>query len=1440
MTRKLKRPIALLLSAAMLVTMMFTGAFAITASAATTGDVTFTALSCSEPSAADDCGFANLFYGKYTADNGTKWYIDEYTGYCYIFFKASEAVHVNGYSLYTGDNFGNYKFGKANPETWTLYASNNFKIAENADYNSSNWQKLDVVEGADLPETDYTEYKRELASQTTIKYEYFVLKLEMTGNNKWTNFSNSGWSLQLGEVVMDYSTCDHTYVDGTCSSCGMTQPTGAPDKGDGSKSNPFEIGTLEQLEWFSAYVGDDNFVENSYAYAKLVDDITLNEGLLDENGDPKFENPKSWSAIENFKGEFDGQNHTISGLYVLGYVNDYKFGLFSSITGAKISNVKVVDSYYEVCNYIGGIVGQSSYGTIDNCHFSGTIKSGGDCIGGIVGINAENSIVKNCTFNGKVKGTNYVGGIAGKSYSDSRYSKTATTIRHCTSNGSVLGEQFVGGICGSVAQYCNDENYPPKAENRSRVSYCENYAEVTSYFSNSDASVFYTSDAGGIAGEAYQAVVESSSNYGTVTSSKNNCGGIVGSMNVNNREDCCTEVTGCYNGGTVQFKKYEGVWDSEEKTSIGTFGGLVGSASSNSIIKNCYTDGVVIGTADYHGVLFGRASSTTVSNCYANQGLRKRMTNEGGTYVAEDWFDSANSDYPGCEFIDASAENSIIKTGELAYKLGGEWGQTVDAGNKYTIIEEKPVVGGAAVFYSNKNGRYHNHTGLNYNSNSWCAYCYNAKEGNAEYKPTQVDGVYQISTAEELCWFAHNCANTTEDAVLTNDISINNRVVNEDGTLAVDKSNLIMWCPIGGNRNAYYYDYQCYKGHFDGQGHTVSGLFLEEGYDGMGFFGGIDKDGVVENLNITDSYFAYSGSTYGYVGGVCGINRGKINNCTFSGVVTGKNYVGGIVGGIIGVTGYALEYDVEITNCTNYGKISGEYSVGGVCGYSEKRGSIINCSNKIGNNAKIGSIYSGEITGKSNLGGVCGTAYGKTSECYNECTVTGDGDYVGGIVGVTDHQTYTDDNGVSTSKSVLEKSVNTRALYPAEWDSIYSPKYSGPISGGRNVGGVCGGVYSEGIIRNCYNINQQVCGVKSGITNIGGLVGNCFSKSVVESCYNYCADFTNETAVMIVNNPQDKYFFGSAQDAECIFKNNYYYVATLTEGCDSQASGASFATKEQFASGEVAYHAQLGQNIDLDAEASDYPKLDYPTFDGPTVYRNITAGITCEYGYFDECEYSNTDNQTLTYLEHAEGEVYDGYCDYCHIVPIEPIQDEKGYKIGGAGHLIWLSQHTDILTADSKVYLANDIDFNKEQVSVIGNSEHPFTGTFDGEGHTIKNYSVTVNDECPNNQGLFGYVKDGTVKNVTIDSSNLYFKYSGYTATTLKGSEYSTFIAHLDNSTVESCNVNMSVSVPASTYGYFKRVAAVAAVADNNSVVKNCTASGYFSSSDTCWIKLEE
>ena len=226
----------------------------------------------------------------------------------------------------------------------------------------------------------------------------------------------------------------------------------------------------------------------------------------------------------------------------------------------------------------------------------------------------------------------------------------------------------------------------------------------------------------------------------------------------------------------------------------------------------------------------------------------------------------------------------------------------------------------------------------------------------------------------------------------------------------------------------------------------------------------------------------------------------------------------------------------------------------------------------------------------------------------------------------------------------VEKCVNTRAKYPMELDSNYSPKYSGPISGERIVGGICGTtdyIYG-GVIRSCYNLNQQVCITDANETSVGGLVGNCYSKTVVEGCFNYCTDFTKDNAVMTANTPKNYYLFGIVEK-NCTLNNNYYYIESLTEDCDNQSSGTAFATKAQFASGEVAYFTKLGQNIDSD---SDYPKLDYPTIDGPTVYQNKLAGYTCEYSSFTEWEFSNTEVIPTDYQAHKDDDS-NGYCDYC-------------------------------------------------------------------------------------------------------------------------------------------------------------------------------------------------
>ena len=105
-----------------------------------------------------------------------------------------------------------------------------------------------------------------------------------------------------------------------------------PSSGDGSSANPYQIGTPEELYWFAALVNGKltDVAQNTSACAVLVSDITVNENLLssklDENGEPRENvNIESWTPIGyyisysdyvHYKGTFDGNGYSISGLYV--------------------------------------------------------------------------------------------------------------------------------------------------------------------------------------------------------------------------------------------------------------------------------------------------------------------------------------------------------------------------------------------------------------------------------------------------------------------------------------------------------------------------------------------------------------------------------------------------------------------------------------------------------------------------------------------------------------------------------------------------------------------------------------------------------------------------------------------------------------------------------------------------------------------------------------------------------------------------------------------------------------------------------------------------------------------------------------------------------------------------------------------------------------------
>ena len=280
-------------------------------------------------------------------------------------------------------------------------------------------------------------------------------------------------------------------------------------------------------------------------------------------------------------------------------------------------------------------------------------------------------------------------------------------------------------------------------------------------------------------------------------------------------------------------------------------------------------------------------------------------------------------------------------------------------------------------------------------------------------KPSTGDGSenspYEISNAEELYWFAAlvngelegETQNASANAVLTADITVNNDVLDPGGNPNNYGSGFETWKPIG-----YYSDYE---GTFDGQGHTISGLYFNNSEGSrVGLFG--INQGTITNVGVVDSYF------YGrdYVGGVCGVNGGTITSCYNTESVSGDNHVGGVCG--FNTNGGT------ITGCYNTGTVSGNgENVGGVCGNNDNGGTITGCyntgtvsgSNAVGgvcgrkfNGTITGCYNKGSVSGYYYVGGVCGVNVGTITSCYNTESVSGD-HYVGGVCGINGEENAT-------------------------------------------------------------------------------------------------------------------------------------------------------------------------------------------------------------------------------------------------------------------------------------------------------------------------------------------------------------------------------------------------------------------------------------------------
>jgi hypothetical protein len=224
---------------------------------------------------------------------------------------------------------------------------------------------------------------------------------------------------------------------------------------------------------------------------------------------------------------------------------------------------------------------------------------------------------------------------------------------------------------------------------------------------------------------------------------------------------------------------------------------------------------------------------------------------------------------------------------------------------------------------------------------------------------------YQIGSGAELAYLAQvindSSTNGTYSSLyyeLTDDIYLNENASDYENW-GTDNASLNKWTPIGNYVSSY--SSTPFSGHFNGNGYTVSGIYINCSESYQGLFGYV-SDGTIENLGIIESYVA----GYTYVGSVAGMisisnSVSKVQYCYNTGNISGYSNIGGVVG---------RSYSSQVDHCYNCGNISGYRTVGGIAGYN--------------NNTISNSYNSGNVSGTENTGSVSGVYYssGSSSDCY--------------------------------------------------------------------------------------------------------------------------------------------------------------------------------------------------------------------------------------------------------------------------------------------------------------------------------------------------------------------------------------------------------------------------------------------------------------------------
>lgn len=1134
-------------------------------------------------------------------------------------------------------------------------------------------------------------------------------------------------------------------------------------------TSQYEITNYHELLGLAKLVNE----KNETITASIMNDIVFNENLLDASGNVQVADPIKWTPIGAeryyFNGIFNGNGHTISGLYVDG--GDYA-GLFGKAQGApRIKGVGIVDSYFKGAKYVGGIAG--AYIDVNGIEF--------DCMAGCFTYNVKLEGTESTTKTGQ-----FIGDISGKGNAklNSNYClaekeeplpgiNCSTMTAEDFESGKVaylMNKYFTdkgnGDVWGQVV--ANNENVPvdlfPTAyriignggsnkvincagqyHNHLGSATCPICQTVNPQEPAEDNGVYQIGTpsellwfaehvkVNGIQKAVLTADIDMTGVKWTPIGTKEKAfkgefdgqGHVITNLNVN---DPSLEYAGLF-GYVSKFSnpatiKNLGVFG---EFSGGKYVGGIAGYSENSEITNCFFIGTVSGT-NTNGI----ANGDTIENCY---------------------FQSDSTD------INARTEKQF-KSGEVAELLnmlpnGGTqevWGQTIGA-DAYPCA----LTSDNKVIRDYTNLGWHNHT--NGTTEDTCPNCVKT--------PKQENGVYQISTIQELYWFSAYVNNT--DSSIKAELA-NNITVNED----ISAQNRIIWTPAGTGSKPF-------TGTFDGNGHIISGLVKENSTEPVGLFGVIGSGAKVSNVGVVNCIFSSTADA----GGIAGINEGTITDSYIYNISPGN-------GAPIAASGTGKTDNCFVLNTTNdpaeiaY-KLNRSSQTWGCKIGDDKLPTAINEENRV----YFGKTYHNHDKNTLYCDDCCDFILTKPTEESGWYLISEPGELawfarlINGGIDVNDHTNakakLTEDLDFSAYTGYNWTPIGTEdnpfsGIFDGNSHTISGLKSSGAdhaglfgyadgasisklivngcdFSGNKSAAAMCGSVGTNGVTFNfCGSYDNTLAE-----TSTAGFVGASAGKVTLDRCYT--AD-------------RDKFSDG----------NNRVSVSYAISG--NAADDAM--TEAQFKSGELTY--ALNNGLDKAVWFQTINTQDYPQFSGDTVYKTSPC-------------VSYTNDSAKTNKPHDIGD--DDKCKVCGERGIPKKNSNGQYELSTELHMLWFAKNFS--SGEDSAVLMDNIDMKDAQWTPIGTADKPFSGNFDGNGHTISglNYSGEY-------AGLFGYMNNGTISNIKLADSSF-----------ANGTASGGICAVNNGGTIENCAVD-NVAVSGGTAGGI--------CGQNSGTITDCFFSGNVSS----------